>query len=162
MMEAGVAIEVAVARAAEADVISRLNRHVQAVHAAAMPERFKAPGPETFPAAEVLALMAQDGMRVLLAKVDGAPAGYVLAEMVWRAETSTTHAFAMVYVHHISVDPAFRRQGVGAALIAAARAEGARNGIVDLGLDVWSFNDAAQRFFTGQGLRPFNVRLWTR
>lgn len=155
-------IEVVPAQAAEAELVSRLNRHVQAVHAAAMPDRFKAPGPETFPAAEVLAVMAQDGMRVLLAKVDGAPAGYALAELVRRDETSTTHAFAMVYVHHISVDPAFRRQGVGAALIAAAREEGARAGIADLGLDVWSFNEAAQRFFARQGLRPFNVRMWTR
>ena len=48
------------------------------------------------------------------------------------------------------------RQGVGAALIAAVRAQAASRNVALLGLDVWSFNADAKAFFQRQGFAPYN------
>jgi ribosomal protein S18 acetylase RimI-like enzyme len=150
------------ATAADAEAISALNADVQAVHAHALPWRFKQPGPGTFTPADAAALIAADNRLAFIAEVDGEPAGYAYAEVVRRPETSSHYAHEMVYLHHISVRPEHRRKGVGTALIEAVRAAGKEAGINLLALDVWSFNDAARAFFEGHGFRRYNERMWNR
>src|SRR5215813_9785552 len=147
---------------ADADVISALNADVQAVHAAALPWRFKPPGSETFPPAKAAALLANSNHLGLIADLDGQAAGYAYAEVIRRPETSSQYAYDMIYVHHISVRPEFRRRSVGGALLSAVRAAGRELGIELVALDVWSFNEAAQAFFRRHGFAPYNERLWSR
>ncbi len=80
----------------DAELVSALNADVQAVHAAKLPERFKPPGPSSFPAEETGALLTKADNIVLLAFVDGDPAGYVYAEIFRRPETSLTYAYEMI------------------------------------------------------------------
>jgi ribosomal protein S18 acetylase RimI-like enzyme len=68
----------------------------------------------------------------------------------------------MVYLHHISVRSAFRRRGIGGALLENVRAAGRDVGIALLALDVWSFNEEARAFFRRHGFAPYNERLWNR
>jgi ribosomal protein S18 acetylase RimI-like enzyme len=150
------------AGAQDAETISALNADVQAIHAEALPWRFKPPGPETFTPADAVALMATPNHLTFLAEVEAAPAGYAVAEVLRRTETGRHYAHETVYLHHISVRPAFRRNGVGSALIAAVREAGRAEGIEHVALDMWSFNDAARRFFQSQGFRLYNERMWTR
>jgi GNAT superfamily N-acetyltransferase len=79
-----------------------------------------------------------------------------------RPETSLTLAYEMVHIHHISVGSDYRRQGVGRALLGAARACGLELGIELLTLDVWSFNEDARAFFQRNGFNPYIERLWCR
>jgi ribosomal protein S18 acetylase RimI-like enzyme len=150
------------ATAADAELLSALNADVQAIHAQALPFRFKAPGPETFPPSSAAALIANSNNLVFVAEIDGAAAGYAYAEVVRRAETLSAYAHELIYLHHISVRPQFRRRGAGQGLIEAVRAAGRELGIALLTLDVWSFNDGALEFFRRQGLAPYNTRLWSR
>jgi ribosomal protein S18 acetylase RimI-like enzyme len=147
---------------ADADAISALNADVQAIHAAALPWRFKPPGPETFPPAEAAALLANRDHLVFIADVNAQPAGYVYAEVVRRSETSHRYAYEMIYVHHIGVRSDFRRRGIGSALLGAVRAAGRDVGIELVALDVWSFNEEARAFFRRHGFAPYNERLWNR
>ena len=153
---------ISVRRATEADAesISALNTDVQALHAAAMPSRFKPPEPGSFSAREVSALLAERENLLFLAHVDGEAAGYAYAEIIRRPETSLTYSSEMLHVHHIGVGSSFRRQGVGSALLNAVRAAGLDKGITLLTLDVWSFNEAARAFFRRQGFDPYVERLW--
>jgi GNAT superfamily N-acetyltransferase len=144
----------------DAELISALNADVQAVHASALPGRFKPPGPDSFPTAEAAALLANSDNIVFLADVDRAAAGYAYAEVVRRAETSLTYAYEAVYLHHISVRPEYRRRGVGSALLSAVRDSGYGLGIKLLTLDVWSFNEDARAFFQRQGFNPYFDRLF--
>jgi ribosomal protein S18 acetylase RimI-like enzyme len=105
-------------------------------------------------------LLAKPENVVLLARLGPEPAGYVYAEIVRRPETSLRFAHTMIYLHHISVAVAYRKVGVGRALIEAVRKRGAEQGISTLALDVWSFNEPARRFFRRCGLTPYNERLW--
>ena len=156
------AVEIRPATKDDASVISMLNADVQAVHADALPWRFKQPGPETFTPRDAEEFLAKAGHIAFLAQVDDAPAGYIVAELVRRVETARHHAHSMMYVHHISVRPEFRRRGVGRALLDAVKAHGAANGIALLALDAWAFNEKALAFFRGYGLVDYNVRLWNK
>jgi ribosomal protein S18 acetylase RimI-like enzyme len=160
----GGAMSILVRRASKADAeaISRLNADVQAVHAAALPGWFKPPSASTFPPAEAAELIEGPDSLVFLAELGSEPAGYAYAEVIRRPEEPWREAFEMAYLEHISVRPEFRRKGVGAALIGAWRAGAAELGITLLGLDVWSFNEDARRFFRRHGFTAYNERLWNR
>ena len=145
---------------ADAPALVFLNADVQALHAQALPWRFKPPGAYT--PADVEALLARPGHFALLADVDGAPAGYIVAEIVSRPETGRHHPHAMIYVHEISVREALRRRGVGRALLDAVSARGRELGIERVALDTWTFNEGALAFFKAYGLTPYNVRLWNK
>lgn len=145
---------------ADCAAISALNTDVQGFHAERLPQRFKPPGPGVFPPEEVREVLAKPDHHLLLATVDGVPAGYVYVELLRRPDTSATHPLAMTYIHHISVRPEFRRQGVGRALVAAARTLGRNAGYGLMGLDVWTFNEPARAFFRSCGLTPYTERMW--
>jgi ribosomal protein S18 acetylase RimI-like enzyme len=144
----------------DADALSELNAEIQTIHAAALPWRFKPPGPGAFPCEETIALLGRTDNHFFVAEVDGAIIGYVYAEIVRRPETALHQAQDVVYVHHLYVRPAFQRRGIGRALLDAARGAGAELGIARLALDVWTFNHEARAFFRRYGLTPYNERLW--
>jgi ribosomal protein S18 acetylase RimI-like enzyme len=147
---------------ADAALLSSLNADVQALHAEALPWLFKPPGPETFTPADAAALLARPDNLIFVAEVGSEAAGYAYAEVVRRAETPLRHAYEEVHLHHISVRPAWRRQGVGEALVDAVREAASQRGIALLTLSVWSFNDAARTFFREQGFAPCMERMWSR
>jgi ribosomal protein S18 acetylase RimI-like enzyme len=150
------------ATAADAEAISSLNVDVQALHASALPACFKPPGPTTFPPSAAAALLSKPDNLVFVAEVDSQLAGYAYAEIVRRPETAFRYADEFVYLHHISVRPAYRKQGLGRALMDAVRAAAHERGIDVLALDVWTFNEDARAFFRRQGFSPYNERLWNR
>jgi ribosomal protein S18 acetylase RimI-like enzyme len=144
----------------DAELVSSLNVDIQAIHAAALPERFKRPGPASFTATETRDLLAKSDNLVFLAFAHTTPAGYAYAEIIRRPETSLTHAYQMVYLHHISVRPEHRRHGVGSALLDAVRGSASSFDITLLTVEVWSFNDAARAFFHRHGFEHYIERLW--
>jgi ribosomal protein S18 acetylase RimI-like enzyme len=146
----------------DADLLSSLNVDVQAIHAEALPWRFKPAGPDTFPPSAAADLLASPNNLLFVAEVDTKPAGYAYAEVIRRPETSFHYSYEMVYLHHISVRAEHRRCGVGDALVAAVRTAGQELGISLLALDVWTFNEDARAFFRRQGFIPYNERLWSR
>jgi hypothetical protein len=54
---------------ADAELVSALNADVQAIHAAALPWRFKPPGPESFPPAEASVLLSKSDHLVFIGEV---------------------------------------------------------------------------------------------
>jgi GNAT superfamily N-acetyltransferase len=102
---------------------------VQTVHAAALPQSFKPPGPDTFPPAAAAALLGQLTNLLFVAEVDAVPAGYAYGEILRQPETPFRYAYEMIYLHHISVRPTSRRKGIGTALLDAVRSAGRELGI---------------------------------
>jgi ribosomal protein S18 acetylase RimI-like enzyme len=145
---------------ADAEVISSLNVDVQAAHASAMPWWFKPAGPDTFPPNVVALLLDDPSNLVFIAEVESSPAGYAYAEIIDRPETSFNYAYQMVYVHHISVRPTHRRQGVGRALLEAVQTAANKRDIRIISLDVWKFNVGARAFFSGSGFEARSEKLW--
>jgi ribosomal protein S18 acetylase RimI-like enzyme len=153
-------VEIRAATPEDASTIAVLNADVQQMHADAHPWRFKPAGPQTFTEEDAKDLLTHPGYFAFLAFDEGAPIGYLVAEIVYRPETARQFAHELTYIHEISVRPGARRKGVGRSLLDAAKAHGRSLGIPVLALDVWSFNECALHFFQKNGLVPLTVRLW--
>lgn len=139
--------------------LAQLNQHVHALHVEAEPGDFHDVDPadtqdffaSLFAADEHVAFVAVDAA--------GQAIGYVLAQDHRRPVTPFTRATRTFYIHHVSVAPDGRRQGVGNSLMSAVETEARQRGISRLALDHWAFNETAQRFFAGLGFRPYNTRM---
>jgi ribosomal protein S18 acetylase RimI-like enzyme len=156
------AVAIRKATTVDAEVLSLLNVDVQTIHWSALPTRFKPPGSNTFPPAAAAALLARPDNLVFIAEVGSLPVGYAYAEVIHHPETSFRYADELVYIHHISVRPSYRKQGLGRALMDAVRSAAGERGITALALDVWTFNKDARSFFRRHGFTRYNERLWNR
>jgi ribosomal protein S18 acetylase RimI-like enzyme len=125
------------------------------------PKRFLAPGPATEQGYGSW-LSSQDGrpdVVVLVAERDGQVIGYAYAGLEdtdWMALRGPAGA-----LYDIVVDPAFRRGGVGRALLDAAVAALQARGASQIVLSTAEGNGAAQALFRAAGFRP-TMREMTR
>ncbi|WP_342360133.1 GNAT family N-acetyltransferase [Terrarubrum flagellatum] len=150
-------INLRIATVDDLDALARLNEPVQQLHARLYPADFKA-SPER---AEVktffAARLADPKSTIALAEVDRRPAGYIWFDSVMRLESAFKPERRCFYIHQISVDPEFRRRGVGAALMRCVVDEATSLGIPDIELDTWAANQEAHRFFEAQGFATLKL-----
>ncbi len=116
---------------------------VDTLMAAAFDPRFG----EAWTRNQCLGVLAMPGVRLTLALVDDEPAGFAMVRSV------ADEAELLL----LAVDPAYRRRGVGTALLRAVIAEAQAGGIVDLHLEVRSGNDAV-KLYTAQGFAKVGER----
>ncbi len=141
--------------------IVRLNAFVQTLHVDAHPERFRTAAADD--CIELFgSLLSEPVNRFWLAVASGKAAGYVWARLEHRPQTALKHGITRVYLDQICVDPACRGQGIGGALINEVIAYAAEQGVREVALDTWAFNDSAQRFFARQGFEVYRHDMWRR
>jgi ribosomal protein S18 acetylase RimI-like enzyme len=150
-------ISVRVAAAADIDAIVRLNRHVQQLHAGLEPSFFKSNADNEDVAAFFAEKLALPENHIRLADSGNGPNGYVWFELQDRPETPLTLARKRFYIHHLSVQPRVRRQGIASALLRQVEAEALTAGITNIALDTWAANGSARSFFEAWGFAPFNL-----
>lgn len=126
-------------RAADARDIDAVDR----VMAAAFDPRFG----EAWNRNQTLGVLAMPGIRLTLAVVDDAPAGFALVRAI------LDEAELLL----IAVDPACRRTGLGGTLLRAVEADCAARGVRKLHLEVRAGNGAV-RLYTGQGFAKVGER----
>lgn len=152
--------EVRQATEQDAATISRLNADVHQLHAAAAPHFFKPVSDETFPPTKVLEIMAKPQNRFYMASEDSIDVGYLYLEVLDLPEDNMRYARRWVYIHQITVKPAYQQHGHGQQLIAQAKQVARELGIRTVALDSWEFNRKARHFFAEQGFIPFSHRMW--
>ena len=96
---------------------------------------------------QCMGVLAMPGVRLTLAEVDDAPAGFAMVRSV------VDEAELLL----LAVDPAYRRRGVATALLRAVIAEAQAGGIADLHLEVRAGNEAVQ-LYTAQGFAKVGER----
>ena len=150
-------IKVRKAGPTDADAISILNREVQSKHVRTLPWLFKEEGlaPDA-----VAAFLNGERNLVFLASTDSVPAGYIYAELRSFPETSLTHSYLALHIHHIAVMQSIRRSGVGRALMEEIITAAKEHRVDRLTADYWAFNEEAAEFFASFGLLPYNHRVW--
>ena len=70
---------------------------------------------------------------------------------------STFKARPLLNIHDIVVQPEFRRQGIGQALLAAAESEAREYGCCKLTLEILSGNSRAKASYTRFGFEPYTL-----
>lgn len=145
---------------AKAHRLVPLLEQVQAIHAAAHPDIFKAPSDPDALLAEIRQMLGQEGTTALLAVgEDGSSLGYAICGIRLIEPTPLIHGRKVGVLHHISVERACRRQGIGLALVEAAKARLREQGITRMQASYWAFNDASAGLMRKAGLAPSG--LWT-
>jgi GNAT superfamily N-acetyltransferase len=85
---------------------------------------------------------------IALASIDGRHVGYGI---------STIEANGRGEIDSLFVDPAFRSQGIGAALMQVTLAWFAERAIADIAIEALACNAAAVRFYARYGFLPRSV-----
>lgn len=132
------------------DALASLSRILVAWHGQHYPEAFRADVSDEALTAFFVKQLADPDASIAIAERAGEPVGYIY----FRRRPQSGGAFtlprpAQIYVEHIAVLSGLRRQGVGAALMAYAEAQGSAGS--EVVLETMSLNLAAQAFFARQG-----------
>jgi GNAT superfamily N-acetyltransferase len=105
------------------------------------------------------ALFADGRARCWLAEWAGEVGGYLLAVLVFSLE----HGGMMAEIDEFFVSPAFRRHGIGAALLLKAENVLGESGVKRLQLQLGSGNDGARAFYAARGYgRRSGFDLWDK
>lgn len=143
----------------DVETLSRLNVHVQRLHAKAYPNLFKMPEQNDFAVPFFESLFEDVNMRIYIA-ADPIPAGYLVLRIVRREENPFMHPWKFAYIDQISVQPEYQGKGVGKLLMARAAQLAGEENLDFVVLDSWGFNTDAHGFFESVGYDFYNYRMW--
>ena len=142
--------------------LSSLCMDVQSLHAEHYPAIFKMPENSDFAVSFFEELLVDPAISIFIAEENGEAVGCIVCKLVERPEDPFTFAVRYLLINEISVRPAARGQGVGAALMKQAEILAQELGVGRIQLDSWDFNIGAHAFFERQGYQKFNFRFWRR
>jgi ribosomal protein S18 acetylase RimI-like enzyme len=151
-------MEIQIEKTSDFSLLAKLNESVQSLHQQLYPEDFKPFDFEKVTKAFERMLSTQ-GTYAYLAKIGSIPIGYILCFLKTRNENEFQHAKTVLYIDQISVDEAYRNQGVAKLLVAEVTKLAKHLKIDEIQLDHWSKNEDAKRFFSANGFEYFNSRM---
>ena len=153
-------IHIRLAVRADFDALCGLWADVDDLHRRARPELFRAPeGPRRDPAWFERVIAWSDSAVLVAENPEGGLEG--LAVLLVRAPSAggLRSSTPFVEIDNLVVAPTARRQGVGRALMEAARAWTAARGLARLELNVYEFNEAAQSFYEAERFSTLSRRM---
>lgn len=153
-------MEIIKAKTEHASEIVLLNNAVQKLHAEHHPKVFKYPTDVAEMERCFRNIISDDKNIVFLARIAGKAVGYVWCTIERRDDNAFSFSHERIYIHQLSVDPKYRRKGVGTRLMHAVDMLAIENGISKFALDSWEFNKEAHAFFTRLGFSCFNIQMW--
>ena len=92
-------------------------------------------------------LLGDESQEVLLATRGDETVAYLWHQIQRPPPNPFTRPLSRVFVHHILVDPSYRRQGVAGLLFEHVQDAAERDGHSEIALDTWAANTEAQAFF---------------
>ena len=145
----------------DAPTLAALTRFVHDMHLAHRPDYFK-PTHADDVTARFRARLDEPTTAAWIAEADGRPVGYVLTFFHERAENPFCRPRRWCEIDQLAVDPAWRRRGVGRALMDAAFAEADTRDVRVVELFSWAFNTDAHAMFRRLGFEPRHLRFERR
>ncbi|MBQ1820150.1 MAG: GNAT family N-acetyltransferase [Clostridia bacterium] len=146
--------------AVESDLkrVNALRRQVNELHVKGKPEIFKPGFPKELED-HVYTVFRDPEQRIAVAERDGALCGFAVLHHIVRPETPFMKVRDCLDIDEFCVDAAFRRQGVGTALIAFVRAYAKERGFSRIELNMWEFNRDALAFYEAVGFKTYRRYL---
>lgn len=140
--------------------LSEVSREVQRLHAQALPELFKPPGPDAYTEAFFRQLLQHPDAVVLVAEREGKRAGFVRGMILREPETPVRYAWTRLHFKHIGVAAGEEGKGVGHALVSAGVRFARERGIRTITGDVWAFNARMREFLAREQHYVYCENQW--
>lgn len=150
------------ANTADIPELSSLCTYVQQMHVEAYPDLFKPPIEEDFAVSFFEMIMLKSNFRTFIAEQAGEAVGYIVLQVVHREENPFTYPREYLHIDQISVEPEHQGKGVGKALMDCATQMAKEEGLSQVTLASWMFNQKAHEFFKSQGYEISNIHMWKK
>ncbi|MGR3468411.1 MAG: GNAT family N-acetyltransferase [Shimia sp.] len=144
-------IDVRRAQLSDAPILARLCLHVQAWHSDTYPAMFRRQTEASAFVAHFETFLSAPGNIAWIAWVDGGPEGYLTLCPNDIAPSAFRHPRRTLVVDNIAVVPSARGQGLGSALMTAAKTFATEQQAEALALKTYAGNTQAHRFFARHG-----------
>jgi ribosomal protein S18 acetylase RimI-like enzyme len=132
-----------------------LLQDLHALHVKHQPTRYAADPSDADLTLWLQEWLQDEGMNAVIAESpQGALLGYVIFGIEHRPALPVRSEEKRIMVHHIATAPAFRRMGVGLALLTAVKQRAAEAGIKTIATTYAPFNSASKALFQSIGFEP--------
>ena len=146
----------------DAVLLGRLVKPVHDLHVEARPDFFRPYALTVELIDDFRARLQDETIYCLVAEVDGEAVGYILAQVIERAENPYAYAMRYLLVDQLSINPEQRSKGYGERLMKAVFELAQSLEIKMVSLGVWSFNQRAIAFYERLGFAPRDQRMEAR
>jgi ribosomal protein S18 acetylase RimI-like enzyme len=153
-------MEILKAKPEHVSEIALLNDVVQQMHAEHHPEVFKYPADAVEMENFFRDIISSEDNFIFIAKISNQAVGYIWGEIQRRPDNIFKYGQERMHIHQLSVEPDYRRQGVGRSLMYALDNVAKENGISKFVLDSWEFNKESHNFFEQLGYSCFKINMW--
>jgi len=147
------------ATASDYDALCALFEEVDALHVANLPHIFRRPDGRIRDREHVLGLIVDEDVGLFVAEVEGQPAGLVCAILRESPDIPILVPRRYAVVENMVVTKAFRRRGIGRALMERAQEWALAQGADSVELTVWGFNQSAVEFYRRLGFETVSHRM---
>ena len=96
---------------------------------------------------------------MIVACVENEPRGFAVVQYIDKPESAYMRAQHFYHIEEFGVDERYRRCGIGTALLCFCKAQAKNRGFDRVTLDVWTFNESAQKFYAAAGFQPYRCFL---
>jgi len=141
------------------DGLCALFEEVDALHVANLPHIFRRPDGRIREREYVLGLIVDEDVGLFVAEVEAQPAGLVCAILRESPDIPILVPRRYAVIDNLVVSKAFRRRGIGRALMGRAQQWALAQGADSVELTVWGFNQRAVEFYRHLGFETVSHRM---
>ena len=153
-------VDIRRATLADYDQLCQLFEQGDIQHRNALPRMFRAqPGPARS-YDYVAGLLADQEQAVIVAESGPLLVGVALAQIHRTPDIPILVPRRYAHVGDLVVSEDHRRSGIGSALMRAVRTWAASQGVAEIQLNVWEFNEGALAFYESLGYRTMSRNMW--
>ena len=142
------------------DAFYGLFAQVQSIHAEAQPEFFRPPEKDELLRQHFQGILDDPDQHLVFACQDGVVVGLVQFFLGLRPKSVFQPERRVGYVNGLAVAAAHRRTGCGLLLLEHVKQTARQEDVTLLGIDFWSFNEAARACFEKAGFKVSREFMW--
>ena len=142
------------------DAAFGLFAEVQSIHSNAEPAFFRPPGTDDSFKRYFEDMLSDPEQHLVFACVDGIEVGYIQYFLGSRPKNLYRPEQRFAYIRQLVVSKEHRRKGCASGLIDHVKQHAGQQQIALLGIDFWSFNDAARACFEKAGFKVSQEIMW--